>query len=199
MNSRTWRRVSEKLRRSRHVITENLGLAVAIGATTIALWSAKVQRDAMQLDERPYLKVSFEKIQASMGEPPEDREITGYEATVKVAATGKTPAFNIDASGACLPSHYRKENDSIEGMTWRLWPFLFDETQNVNCFFDHGFPDNNLPRNITFELSVTYDDIFKNHHTTTYCQIIIPDRGKAEPGTGPAHAIECPGFKFTMD
>src|SRR5580698_1512512 len=96
------RRVIENWRRW---VTENLGLVVAIAAATIALWSAKIQRDALQLDERPYLKVSFERIEPHRDQNSEGHPISswsGYDAYATVELSGKTPAFNVAARGSCV-------------------------------------------------------------------------------------------------
>jgi hypothetical protein len=120
------------LRDWRRRLTENAGVIVAIAAATIALWSAKIQRDALQLDQRPYLKVTFSRV-----EPMKDSNGSphGYDAHVVVEVSGKTPAFKVAARGSCIAREFLDEhshsNNKINGLTWRLWPFLFTEKQTL--------------------------------------------------------------------
>jgi hypothetical protein len=190
----------------RRLITENLGVIVAIAAAAIALWSAKIQRDALQLDQRPYLKVTFESIKADKN-PQNNKTVMdlnpsgweGYDAYATLEVTGKTPAFNVDARGSCVPTHFLDRQDTDNGLTWRLAPFLFDEKQILHCHVQHDLPDGRLPFNVPFNLTVKYDDVFGHHHLTTFCEIIITGHGEAAPPTGAFGTVECDGFKFQMN
>jgi len=191
----------------RRHITENLGLIVAIAAAAIALWSAKIQRDALQLDQRPYLKVSFASITPhKVDDSPQSTERrlhpsgwSGYDAQVLINVTGKTPAFNVDARGSCVPPHFLERDDTDNGLTWRLWPFLFDETEHINCHVQHDLRNGDLPPNVPFDLTVRYDDIFGHHHLTTFCETIITGHGEGTPRMNASGTIECDGFRFQMD
>lgn len=187
---------------TRESIVQNLGLIVAAAAMVIALWSAKVQRDTMQLDERPYVKVSFEDIkrhERPQNARKDEGQWSGYDVMLQIQVRGKTPAFNIAAHGKCVPEHFLKHQGTDNGLTWRLWSFLFDEAQTINCHVEQDLPDGNLPPNVPFELNVTYDDIFKNHHRTTFCQVIITMRDEGTPRSGAVGTVECEDFKFVMD
>ena len=192
----------------RRHITENLGIIVAIAAVFIALWSAKIQRDALQLDQRPYLKVTFESIKAEevADKSPQNTVMhlypsgwEGYDAYATLEVTGKTPAFNVDARGSCVPTHFLDQEDTDNGLTWRRWPFLFNEKQLLHCHVQHDLPKGSLPFNVPFGLTVKYDDIFGHHHLTTFCEIIITGHGEGTPRTGASGAVECDGFKFQMN
>jgi hypothetical protein len=186
-------------------ITENLGLIVAIAAAFIALWSAKIQRDALQLDQRPYLKVTFESIEPNKS--PQSADMLrlypsgweGYDAHVVVEVTGKTPAFHVHAQGSCVPSHFLDRQGSDNGLTWRLWPFLFDERQLLNCHVQHDLPNGGLPPNVPFDLTVTYDDIFGQHHVTTFCEVIITGHGEGTERRSATGTVECEGLKYQMN
>ncbi len=168
-------------------------MIVAIAAAVIALWSAKIQRDALQLDQRPYLKVSFDKIGPTEGNH-------GYDADVIVEVSGKTPAFNIAARGSCLPNHSpNSQQQSDNGLTWRLWPFLFGEKQPIHCHVEQDLRNGDLPVNVRFNLNVQYDDIFKRHHLTTFCEIIITGRGEGAPRPDAVGTLECDDFTFVMN
>lgn len=195
----------------RRHITENLGLIVAIAAAAIALWSAKIQRDALQLDQRPYLKVTFESIKADKN-PQNNSTVMdlypsgweGYDAYATLEVTGKTPAFNVDARGSCLPNHFQKgqaaDNGVTDnGLTWRLWPFLFDEKHVLHCHVQQDLPRGNLPPNVRFDLTVHYEDIFKRHHTTNFCEVIITMRDEGVPRQDAESTIECDDAKINMD
>jgi len=112
----------------RRHLAENFGLVVAIMAAVIALWSAKIQRDALQLDERPYLKVTFDSIEpiATDKSPGStDQRLhpsgwSGYDAYAVLEVTGKTPAFNVAARGSCVPVNFLPRQDTDNGLTWRL-------------------------------------------------------------------------------
>jgi len=195
----SWRRRVTEWRRR---ITENLGLVVAIAAATFALWSAKIQRDALQLDERPYLKVSFERIQPKRDQISEGHPISswsGYDAYVAVEVSGKTPAFNVAARGGCVPEHLLDKQGTDNGLTWRLWPFLFNEKQTLHCHVEHDLPNGDLPPNVPFNLTIQYDDIFKHHHLTTFCEVIITLRGEGQPRPDATGTVECDNFKFQMN
>lgn len=180
-------------------LTENAGLIVAIAAATIALWSAKIQRDALQLDQRPYLKVAFDRIEPTKRG---DGSWDGYDAHVVVEVSGKTPAFHIAAHGSCVAREFLARSgkgDTDNGLTWRLWPFLFGEKQGIMCHYQHDLPDGDLPLNVPFDLNVQYDDIFKRHHVTTFCEIIITGRGERLPRRDAAGTVECDDFQFVME
>lgn len=191
----------------RRYITENLGLIVAIAAAAIALWSAKIQRDAMQLDQRPYVKVSFVTIEPrKVDDSPQsaDRRLhptgwSGYDAQVLVEVTGKTPAFNVAARGSCLPAHLLERTDTDNGLTWRLWPFLFNQAEHLTCHVQHDLTNGDLPPNVPFNLNVKYDDIFGHHHLTTFCEVIIMGHGEGTPRTSATGTVECEGFQFQMN
>jgi hypothetical protein len=188
----------------RQRVTENIGLVVAIAAATIALWSAKIQRDALQLDERPYLKVSFERIEPKRDQRHPTPSWSGYDAHAVVEVSGKTPAFNVSARGSCVPEHLLDKQGTDNGLTWRLWPFLFNEKQTLNCHVEHDLPNGDLPRNVPFNLTIQYDDIFKRHHLTTFCEVIITSRGEGPggeelPRPQAIGTIECDNFKFQMN
>jgi hypothetical protein len=183
-------------------IGQNLGLVVAIAAVAIAVWSAKVQRDAMQLDERPYLKVSFESIEPTKRSQIAKEGISqwsGYDAKVEIQVSGKTPAFKVAARGKCARVDLLKRQGTDNGLTWRLWPFLFDEKQTVSCHVEQDLPDGNLPPNVPFDLAVDYDDIFKRRHRTTFCEVIITMRGEGVPRHDAIGTVECEHFKFVMN
>ena len=191
----------------RRHITENLGVIVAVAAAAIALWWAKIQRDAFQLDQRPYLKVTFESIEAKEADKsPQSADMrlhpsgwSGYDAHVTVEVTGKTPAFNVDARGSCVPTHFLDRQDTDNALTWRRWPFLFDEKQLLNCHVQHDLPMGNLPHNVPFDLTVKYDDIFGHHHMTTFCEVIITGHGEGTARTTATGTVECDGFKYQMN
>ena len=183
-------------------IGQNLGLVVAIAAVVIAVWSAKVQREAMQLDERPYLKVFFESIEPTKrNQLPKEgtSRWSGYDAKVEIQVSRKTPAFNVAARGTCVYEDLRKRQETDNGLTWRLWPFLFDEKQTVSCHVEEDLPDGDLPPNVPFDLAVDYDDIFKRHHRTTFCEVIITMRGEGAPRHDAIGTVECEQFKFVMN
>ena len=187
----------------RRVISQNLGLVVAVAAVAIALWSAKIQRDAMRLDERPYLKVSFESIKSVKPDHIANglhvSPWIGYDADVEIQVSGKTPAFNVAARGTCFPEHFLKEQGTDNGQTWRLWPFLFDEKQSLRCHVEQDLPNGDLPPNVPFNLTVHYDDIFNNHHVTTFCEVIITMRDEGMPRQDASGTVECDKFKFIMN
>jgi hypothetical protein len=173
---------------------------VAIAAATIALWSAKIQRDALQLDQRPYLKVSFSRVK-----PNNDNHGVpyGYDAWVEVEVSGKTPAFNVHADGSCIAPEFLDEHshsiDKTNGLASRLWPFLFNDKQTIICdYYTGGVPlrNSDLPLTIPFNLTVQYDDIFKNHHTTAFCVIISTEGTPRDRASG---ASECEKFQFIMN
>lgn len=183
----------------RRRLTENAGLIVAIAAATIALWSAKIQSDALQLDQRPYLRVRFDRIEPTKRS---DGSSDGYNAHAVVEVLGKTPAFDIAAHGSCAARELLGRNDrgnTGNGLTWRLWPFLFDEKQEINCHFQHDLPNGDLPANIQFDLNVKYGDIFKHHHVTTFCEVVVTGRGEGVPRRDAVGTVECDDFRFIMD
>jgi hypothetical protein len=53
--------------------------------------------------------------------------------------------------------------------------------------------------NIPFDLKVRYDDIFTNHHTTTFCATIITGRGHGIPRQDASGAVECDNYQFIMN
>jgi hypothetical protein len=156
---------------SRKRISENLALIIAIAAVVIALWSARIQQDAMRLDERPYLKVTFSGVAVHQRarDAVHEARPDGYEVKMQVEVSGKTPAFRVDSSGFCDVEQKGLHN----GWARTRWPFLFDEKAAVTCFVSVDLPDGKLPPNLPLSLTVHYDDIFGNHHTTTYCETII--------------------------
>ena len=123
---------------------------------------------------------------------------SGYDAHVMLEITGKTPAFNIDARGTCVPVGEPLGNTD-NGQTWRLWPFLFDEKQLLNCHVEHDLPNGDLPVNVRFNLTVKYDGIFGHHHVTTFCEVIITGHGEGTSRASATGTVECDGFKFQMN
>ena len=156
---------------SRKQINENLGFIVAVAAAVIALWSARIQRDAMRLDERPYLKTSFDSIAVHQGKLGGVRESLpdGYEVKMLVEESGKTPAFQVAANGFCDVEQKGLHN----GWAQMRWPFLFDEKAAVTCLVSVDLPGGDLPPNVPLSLTVHYDDIFGSHHASTFCETII--------------------------
>ncbi len=183
----------------RRHLSDNLGLIVAIAAAAIALWSAKIQRDALQLDERPYLKVSFESIEPMKTTDRSRTGWSGYDAHVFIEVSGKTPAFSVAARGSCVPEHFSTGRIRTTASRGDFGRSCLMRKQVLNCHVEHDLPKGDLPVNVPFNLTVHYDDIFKHHHMTTFCEIIMTSQGEGTPHTNATGTVECQNFKFQMN
>jgi hypothetical protein len=154
----------------------------------------------MQLDERPYVKVTFDSLAITQGNHATRNGSTqfgwdGYKAKFLVEASGKTPAFHVVAHGFCDVEQQGLNN----GSTHRLWPFLFGEKTTIDCVVSTDLPDGDLPPNIPLSLTVDYDDIFEHHHSTTFCEIAVTLQGEGVPRRDAKGTLKCPDYKHIMN
>jgi hypothetical protein len=140
----------------------------ALTATTDAL---KLQRDVMQLDERPYIAAGFggmgkEQFTSNSGQP-----IQVGVPHLRIMTHGRTPAFQIKVEMTCTDGIGRQYRAAAGFGT-----MFSEERQTAHCWLP---PQVNQVKTtqVIFRIEgvVTYEDMFQKQYRVPFCYLKMID------------------------